>query len=73
MVTGSNSTDFQDNYIFLFNDLFLITRQKKKGYDLKGQVPLGDARIVDIADTDGKQLWFFCLLTTFSNRGEECL
>lgn len=52
MMVASNSNDFQESFIFLFNDLFLITKAKKKGYDLRGQVPLEDAKIVDIADTE---------------------
>ena len=54
LLSSNNSADFQDCYIFLFNDLLLITKQKKKGFDFKGQVPLDNkAQIVDIADTDG--------------------
>ncbi len=58
MMIATDSNEYHDNHIFLFNDLFLITRQKKKGFELKGDVPLDEARIVNIADTESKFSFF---------------
>eukprot|EP01114_Cavostelium_apophysatum_P002752 TRINITY_DN1243_c0_g1_i1.p1 TRINITY_DN1243_c0_g1~~TRINITY_DN1243_c0_g1_i1.p1 ORF type:complete len:1135 (-),score=369.28 TRINITY_DN1243_c0_g1_i1:198-3602(-) len=52
MMLSVDNGENTDNHIFLFNDLFVITKERKKGYELKGQVSLEDARIVNIADTD---------------------
>jgi len=44
--------ELQENYLFLFNDLLLVTRKKKKGFELKYRVEIVEARIVDVADTE---------------------
>jgi len=44
--------ELQENYLFLFNDLLLVTRKKKKGFELKCRVEIVEARIVDVADTE---------------------
>ena len=45
--------DLQEGYIFVFNDLVLITKKKKNGkFDLKAKVDVNEARIVNIADTE---------------------
>lgn len=60
-VLHGNDT-YQDHYVFLFNDLFLITKQraggllKKEGYDLRGKVVIDECRIINIADTESKKL-----------------
>lgn len=59
---GANSSKLDDCYLFLFNDLFLVTKKrtggllKKEGFELRGKVALdeSEARIVNIADTEGK-------------------
>jgi hypothetical protein len=58
MMIATNSNEYVEHYIFLFNDLFLITKKKKKGFEFKSKVTLEEARIVNVADTEGK----FCFL-----------
>jgi len=52
MQLSIDNGEVSDCHIFLFNDLFVITKEKKKGFELRGQVSLEDARIVNIADTE---------------------
>lgn len=47
--------EYRDSYVFLFNDLFLITKPKKGDrYQLRAEVSLRDTRIVDIAPSESK-------------------
>lgn len=51
--------DLHEGYIFLFNDLILITKKKKNGrFDLKAKVDVNQARIVNIADTECMELFW---------------
>lgn len=56
VVTGTD--EYKDHYVFMFNDLFLITKQKaatifsKEGYDFKGKAMLEESKIINISDTD---------------------
>jgi len=58
LIRGGNVTSEKGDplHLILFNDLLLITRQKlkEKGatYDLKGNIPLDEGRIIDISDSD---------------------
>eukprot|EP01119_Soliformovum_irregulare_P014807 TRINITY_DN4086_c0_g1_i3.p1 TRINITY_DN4086_c0_g1~~TRINITY_DN4086_c0_g1_i3.p1 ORF type:complete len:539 (+),score=149.13 TRINITY_DN4086_c0_g1_i3:189-1805(+) len=63
LVDGSSVVE---GYLFVFNDLILITKQrganllasmigtkkeKKEEYDLKGKIPVAELRIINVADT----------------------
>jgi hypothetical protein len=54
--------EYRDHYIFLFNDLFLITKQKagtlfsREGFEYKGKAMLEESKIINISDTDSRNL-----------------
>ena len=51
---------YMDHYVFLFNDLFLITKQRigglfqNEGYEFKAKAQLNESKIVNVAGTDSK-------------------
>jgi hypothetical protein len=44
----------QEGHVFLFNDLVLVTKRKKKGFELKGRFDLTETKIVNVSDTESK-------------------
>ena len=48
----------KDRKCYLFNDLLVLVKPSKGSKDhLKGMWSLGDIRVVDVADTDGTELF----------------
>jgi len=48
-IRGSKST--KESYFFLFNDILVITRQKKAAFKLKHKISMRDVTVRNIADT----------------------
>ena len=52
-IVEAEGKEYKDGYVFLFNDLFLITKPKRnERFQLRGEMYFKDAKVINVADTE---------------------